>query len=160
MYPLGFLFGLSFDTATEVGLLAISATQASHHLGLWSIMVFPALFTAGMALVDTSDAVLMVGAYGWAFVKPKRKLIYNLIMTLISVAVAVIVAVLEALNLAADRFTLDGNFWRSITELNNHFGALGVSIIVVFVAIWVISAFCARTRRKPRSYASAALNNE
>ena len=74
MYPLGFLFGLGFDTATEIGLLGISAAQAAQGLSLWSILVFPALFTAGMALVDTTDSVLMVGAYGWAFVNPMRKL--------------------------------------------------------------------------------------
>ena len=74
MYPLGLLFGLGFDTATEVGLLIISATQASQGLPMWSLLVFPALFTAGMTLVDTVDGILMVGAYGWAFIKPIRKL--------------------------------------------------------------------------------------
>ena len=91
MYPLGFLFGLGFDTATEIGLLGISAAEASRGLPIWSIMVFPALFTAGMSLVDTADGALMVGAYGWAFAKPIRKLYYNLTITLISVLVAVIV---------------------------------------------------------------------
>jgi high-affinity nickel-transport protein len=74
MYPLGVLFGLGFDTATEVGLLGVSATQAAQGLSIWSILVFPALFTAGMSLMDTSDSILMLGAYGWAFVKPIRKL--------------------------------------------------------------------------------------
>ncbi len=116
-------------------------------------MVFPALFTAGMALVDTSDAVFMVGAYGLAFVRPKRKMVYNLIMTLISIAVAIIVGTLEALNLAADKLTLRGGFWRSVYDLNNHFGALGVSIIVIFFACWAGSALLARTRRKVPPYA-------
>ncbi len=74
MYPLGFLFGLGFDTATEVGLLGISAAGAAHGMSVWSILVFPALFTAGMSLIDTTDSVLMLGAYGWAFVKPIRDL--------------------------------------------------------------------------------------
>ena len=81
MYPLGFLFGFGFDTSTEVALLGISATQAAHGLPLWSILVFPALFTAGMSLIDTADGVLMLGAYGWAFMKPPRKLYYNLTIT-------------------------------------------------------------------------------
>ncbi len=93
MYPLGFLFGLGFDTATEIGLLGISAAQAANGLSFWSILVFPALFTAGMTLVDTTDSVLMTGAYGWAFVKPVRKLYYNLTITFVSVLVALIVGI-------------------------------------------------------------------
>ena len=88
MYPLGFLFGLGFDTATEVGLLGISAAEAAKGMSLWAILVFPALFTSGMALVDTLDSTLMTGAYGWAFVKPVRKIYYNLTLTIVSVAVA------------------------------------------------------------------------
>lgn len=91
MYPLGFLFGLGFDTATEIGLLGISAAQASPGLSIWSILVFPALFTAGMSLVDTTDSILMLGAYGWAFVKPIRELYYNMTVTFVSVVVALLV---------------------------------------------------------------------
>ena len=91
MYPIGVLFGLGFDTATEVGLLGISASQAAQGLSIWSILVFPALFTAGMTLLDTADSVLMLGAYGWAFVKPQRKLFYNLTITATSILVAVLV---------------------------------------------------------------------
>src|SRR5262249_1993338 len=89
MYPLGLLFGLGFDRATEVGVLGISATQAAQGLSIWSILVFPALFTAGMSLMDTGDSILMLGAYGWAFMKPIRKLYYNLTITAVSVLVAV-----------------------------------------------------------------------
>ena len=106
MYPLGVLFGLGFDTATEVGLLGISATQAAQGMSIWSILVFPALFTAGMSLMDTTDSVLMVGAYGWAFVKPIRKLYYNLTITAVSVIVAVVVGGLEVLNLIGDQLGL------------------------------------------------------
>ena len=88
MYPLGFLFGLGFDTATEVGLLGISAARRPSGMPLWSILVFPALFTAGMSLIDTTDSILMLGAYGWAFVKPIRKLYYNMTITFVSVVVA------------------------------------------------------------------------
>ncbi len=100
MYPLGFLFGLGFDTATEIGLLGIAAAEASQGLPIWSIMVFPALFTAGMSLIDTTDGMLMLGAYGWAFTKPIRKLYYNLTITFVSVLVAVLVGGIEALGLA------------------------------------------------------------
>src|SRR5207302_6396567 len=129
MYPLGFLFGLGFDTATEIGLLAIAATEASSGLPIWSILVFPALFTAGMTLIDTTNSVLMVGAYGWAFEKPVRKLYYNLTITLVSVVVAVLVGGVEALGLMIDRFGLRGGFWDAVTGLNDNFGALGYLII-------------------------------
>src|ERR1700722_7337346 len=141
MYPLGVLFGLGFDTATEVGLLGISATQASQGLSIWSIMVFPALFTAGMTLIDTTDSILMLGAYGWAFVKPIRKLYYNLTITAVSVVVAVVVGGLEALNLIGDQLGLSGGggFWGAIGSLNDNFGMLGYVIVGVFVAAWAIS---------------------
>ncbi len=141
MYPLGVLFGLGFDTATEVGLLGISATQASQGLSIWSILVFPALFTAGMTLIDTTDSILMLGAYGWAFVKPIRKLYYNLTITAASVVVAVVVGGLETLNLIGGRLGLSdgGGFWGVVGSLNDNFGALGYLIVGIFIAAWVIS---------------------
>src|SRR5882724_4010970 len=108
MYPLGFLFGLGFDTATEIGLLGIAAAQASNGLPIWSILVFPALFTAGMTLVDTADSILMTGAYGWALAKPVRKLYYNMTITFVSVIVAAIVGGAEALGLIVEKFGLTG----------------------------------------------------
>lgn len=92
MYPIGLLFGLGFDTATEVGLLGIAAIEAVKGLPIWTILVLPALFTAGMSLIDTTDGILMLGAYGWAFLSPARKLYYNLTITSASVFVAVLVA--------------------------------------------------------------------
>jgi len=141
MYPLGVLFGLGFDTATEVGLLGISATQAAQGLPIWSILVFPALFTAGMSLMDTTDGVLMLGAYGWAFVKPIRKLYYNLTITAVSVIVAVVVGGLEALNLIGDQLGLTdgGGFWGAIGAINENFGVLGYIIVGVFVLSWLVS---------------------
>jgi high-affinity nickel-transport protein len=141
MYPIGVLFGLGFDTATEVGLLGISATQAAQGLSIWSILVFPALFTAGMTLVDTTDSVLMLGAYGWAFVKPIRKLYYNLTITATSVVVAVVVGGLETLNLIGDQLGLTdgGGFWGAIGALNDNFGEIGYLIIGIFVVAWLIS---------------------
>ena len=139
MYPLGFLFGLGFDTATEIGLLGISATQAASGLSIWSILVFPALFTAGMSLIDTADGVLMLGAYGWATVKPIRKLYYNMTITAVSVLVALLVGGIEALGLVADRFALQGRFWQAIGSLGNNLGALGYGIVAVFLLGWLAS---------------------
>src|SRR5208337_2248426 len=141
MYPLGVLFGLGFDTATEVGLLGISATQAAQGMPIWSILVFPALFTAGMSLMDTSDSILMLGAYGWAFVKPIWKLYYNLTITAVSVIVAVVVGGLEVLNLIGDQLGLTdgGGFWGAIGAINDNFGTLGYIIVGIFIVSWLIS---------------------
>ncbi len=137
MFPLGFLFGLGFDTATEVALLGISATQAAQGISIWSIMVFPALFAAGMSLIDTTDGVLMLGAYDWAFVKPIRKLYYNLTITLVSVVVAFLIGGIEALGLVGDQFRLSGWFWDGVGALNDHFNSLGFIIVGVFIAAWI-----------------------
>jgi high-affinity nickel-transport protein len=147
MYPVGFLFGLGFDTATEVGLLGLSATEATQGLPIWSIMVFPALFTAGMALIDSTVSILMVSAYGWAFVKPMRKLYYNLIITLVSVVVALLVGGVEVLGLIGDRLRVHGAIWDWINYLNNHFGVIGFVVIGVFVAGWVGSIIFYRLNR-------------
>ena len=139
MLPLGFLFGLGFDTATEVGLLGISATQAGKGVPMWAIMVFPALFAAGMALIDTTDGILMLGAYNWAFVRPMRKLYYNLTITLVSVIIAVVVGGIEALGLIGDQLGLSGWFWDGIGALNDNFNGIGFVIIGIFIAAWIIS---------------------
>jgi high-affinity nickel-transport protein len=140
MYPLGLLFGLGFDTATEVGLLGISAAGATKGLTLWSILVFPALFTAGMALVDTADGILMLGAYGWAFIKPIRKLYYNITVTLLSVVAAVLVGGVELLGLIADALDLEGGVWGAIGDLADNLGLAGYGIVVLFVASWIVAA--------------------
>jgi nickel/cobalt transporter (NiCoT) family protein len=147
MYPLGILFGLGFDTATEIGLLGISATEASKGLPLWSVLVFPALFAAGMSLVDTTDNILMLGAYGWAFVKPIRKLYYNITITLVSVVVAFAVGGIEALGLLAGQFHLQGTFWSLIDKFNDNFGILGYCIIGLFVVAWILSIAIYKWRR-------------
>ena len=139
MYPIGLLFGLGFDTATEVGLLGISSAEASHGLPIWSIMLFPALFTAGMALIDTTDSILMLGAYGWAFAKPMRKLFYNITITTVSVLVALVIGGLEGLGLVQDQYNLAGWFWDGIAALNDHFGMLGYVIIGIFAGAWAVS---------------------
>ena len=118
MYPLGVLFGLGFDTATEIGLLGVSASEASKGLSFWSVLVFPVLFAAGMSLIDTTDNILMLGAYGWAFVKPIRKLYYNITITCISVLVALVVGGIEALRFAGRALSSDRNIlgWSGQTQ--------------------------------------------
>ncbi len=145
MYPLGVLFGLGFDTATEIGVLGLSAAE-SRHLPLLSVMIFPALFTAGMALVDTADGILMLGAYGWAFVQPVRKLYYNTAITLMSVVVALLVGSIEILGLLGDRFALRGNLFALTDLLNAHLGILGFGIIAVLAFAWLASTIISRRR--------------
>jgi nickel/cobalt transporter (NiCoT) family protein len=139
MYPLGLLFGLGFDTATEVALLGISAAAAAKGMSIWSIMLFPALFAAGMSLIDTTDGILMLGAYNWAFIKPIRKLYYNLTITVVSVVVAVLIGGIEALGLLGDQFALKGAFWDGVGTLNDNFTVLGIAVIGLFIAAWVAS---------------------
>jgi nickel/cobalt transporter (NiCoT) family protein len=140
MFPLGFLFGLGFDTATEVAVFGVSAAQAVKGIPISAIMVFPVLFAAGMSLVDTTDGVMMLGAYEWAFVKPMRKLYYNMTITAVSVIVAVLIGGIEALGLIGDQFGMgDAGFWGAVGSLNDNINSLGFVIIGVFVLAWVLS---------------------
>ena len=147
MYPLGFLFGLGFDTATEIGLLGIAAAEASKGLSLWSILVFPVLFAAGMSLIDSTDNVLMLGAYGWAFLKPVRKLYYNITITSVSVVIALAVGGIEALGLLAGKLHLTGGVWGLVVKLNNNFGVLGFCIVALFGLSWILSIAFYKWRR-------------
>jgi high-affinity nickel-transport protein len=147
MYPLGILFGLGFDTATEIGLLGISAAEASRGLSLSSILVFPVLFAAGMSLIDSTDNILMLGAYGWAYVKPIRKLYYNITITTVSVVVALAVGGIEALGLLVGQFHLTGGLWSFISRLNDNFGMLGYCIIALFALSWILSIAIYKWRR-------------
>lgn len=155
MLPLGFLFGLGFDTATEIGLLSISATEAARGASLADVLVFPALFAAGMALVDTADSTLMVSAYRWAFVDPFRKLWYNLTITGASVAVALFIGGIEALGLIADRVGLSGGMWTVVDGLNGSLANVGFAVIALFAIAWLVSAVLYR-----RMFASARLPDE
>jgi nickel/cobalt transporter (NiCoT) family protein len=147
MYPLGILFGLGFDTATEIAMLGISAAEASKGLSLWSILVFPALFAAGMSLVDTTDNILMLGAYGWAFVKPIRKIYYNMTITFVSVIVALVVGGIEALGLFAGQMHCQGPCWDFVGRLNENFGMLGYCIVGLFAVSWIVSIGIYKWRR-------------
>jgi len=146
LYPLGLLFALGFETASEISLFGLSA-QASDAVSSWSLLIFPALFAAGMTLVDTTDGVLMLGAYGWAYRNPLRKLFYNLTITSVSVLVALVVGGIETLGLIADQFHLRGVFWDAISDLGDNFGALGYGIVALFVVSWGISFLVYRFKR-------------
>ena len=147
MYPLGFLFGLSFDTATEVGLLGLAAAHSAEPVPALAIMVFPLLFAAGMSFVDSVDSVLMLNAYSWAFVSLERKLRYNFAVTLISVAAAMFIGSLEVASLVADHFELSGPGWRWAQTAAGHSGLAGLSIVAGCVAAWLVAVAAFRMRR-------------
>lgn len=148
LYPIGFLFGLGFDTATEIALLGIAATQAAQQAPLWSVMTFPLLFTAGMCLVDTTDGVVMLGAYGWAFIDPARKLLYNLTITFVSFLTALLVGGLEGLGLIAERLGLDTGVWAWVNAASASSGVLGYGIIGLFVVSWLAAIIVSRGGRQ------------
>lgn len=147
MYPLGVIFGLGFDTATEVGILGIAASQASKGMPIWSILVFPALFTVGMCLVDTTDGIMMIGAYGWAQLKPIRKLYYNITITTVSILVALVIGTIEVLSIVVDRYQLKGPFWDFVGNLSENFGIIGYLVIALFVLSWLISTVIYKVKR-------------
>lgn len=147
MAPLGFLFGLGFDTATEVAILGMSASQAADGLSLGTILVLPALFAVGMALVDTVDGVVMLGAYDWAFIKPIRKLYYNITITLISALVAIGIGGIETMALIGDKLQLTGAPWTIAADLGEHFNSLGFAIIGLFILCWIVSFAIYRWKR-------------
>src|SRR5664279_597470 len=144
MYPLGILFGLGFDTASEVALLGLAATSGANHVPIYFILILPALFAAGMSLVDATDGIMMLGAYGWAYVKPIRKLYYNLNITLVSVLIAFLIGGIEVLSIVGDRFGLNGGIWDFVGGLD--FGIIGFGIIAIFVLSWGISTVIYRRR--------------
>ena len=159
IYPVGVLFGLGFDTATEVTLIAITVTVGTAAVGfpLWMVLVLPFMFTCGMVLTDTSDGLSMRYAYGWAFAKPIRKVYYNLTMTLISVLVAFIIGTIEVLGVFASEFGLSGGpfgFWNTMNWLNNAagpygidvWGYVGIGIVLLFIGCWLIAMLVYRLK--------------
>jgi len=137
MYPLGLLFGLGFDTATEVALLVLAGSGAASGLPWYAILCLPVLFAAGMSLLDTIDGSFMNFAYGWAFSQPVRKVYYNLTVTGLSVAVALLIGTAELLGLAADKLSLHGPFWDWVSGLD--LNTLGFAVTGMFVAAWAIA---------------------
>ena len=144
IYPIGVLFGLGFDTASEIALIGISVVVA-FTVPIWAVLILPLLFTAGMVLVDTTDAITMRFAYGWAFLKPIRKIYYNLTVTIISVLVAFAIGSVELLQVLAGELGWSGAFWRAFEQLD--FESLGIAIVVLFVATWGIASLYYRYRR-------------
>ncbi|ARS27801.1 HoxN/HupN/NixA family nickel/cobalt transporter [Sphingomonas sp. KC8] len=144
MAPLGFLFGLGFDTATEVAILGLSGAHAADGISVGAVLVLPALFAAGMALIDSADGVIMLGAYEWAFVKPIRKLYYNMTITLISALVALVIGGIQTIALLSEKFGFTGEPWAGAVMLSEHFNTLGFLIIGLFIACWGLSTLIYR----------------
>ena len=137
MYPLGLLFGLGFDTASEVGLLAMTAGASAGNLPVPAVLCLPFLFAAGMTLMDTTDGVLMSKAYDWAFINPLRKIFYNITTTGLSVAVALLVGSIELLQVLIGMLGLHGRHVDAIAGLD--FGMLGYLIVGLFLLAWGVS---------------------
>jgi high-affinity nickel-transport protein len=137
IYPIGVLFGLGFDTATEVGLLVLAGGAAAFNLPFYSILVLPILFAAGMCLMDTVDGVFMNAAYGWAFARPVRKVFYNLTITTISVLVALVIGTIELVGVLADRLSIDHGVVGAIANINLDYA--GYAIVGLFVVCWVVA---------------------
>ena len=129
MYPIGLLFGLGFDTASEVALLGMAAMGPEVGVPPAAVLILPLLFTAGMSLLDTLDGILMMYAYGWATVHPTRKLFYNLFLTGTSAVIALAVGLIEVLSLIEDEFNVPGRFFAAIASINDHFELVGFGII-------------------------------
>ena len=145
MDPIGFLFGLGIDTASEVALLAISAGAAAKHMPVLAVLVLPLIFAAGMSLMDTADGAFMSKAYSWAFSNPVRKLFYNLTVTGLSVFVALFVGVVELAQIVIGRLQLHGPVFDEIANLD--FGLMGFIIVGAFVVTWVVAFAIYRWRR-------------
>jgi len=153
IFPIGVLFGLGFDTATEVALIAISVgIGVSSSVPIWMILVLPLMFTCGMVLIDTTDGVTMRMAYGWAFMNPIRKIYYNLTVTIISVLVALAIGSAELIQVVATELKLTGEFWGWLNNLD--FETIGYGIIVIFLATWLVSVAVWKIRRFDKLYTS------
>ena len=135
IYPIGVLFGLGFDTATEVGLLVLAGGAAAFNLPFYAILVLPILFAAGMCLMDTTDGVFMNAAYGWAFAKPVRKVFYNITITSISVAVALIIGTIELVGVLADQAKIDSGPLSAIASIPLDYA--GYAIVAFFFVAWI-----------------------
>src|SRR6266436_4969932 len=151
MYPIGFLFGLGFDTASEVALLAISAGAAAQGLPFTAIISLPILFAAGMSLMDTTDGAFMSKAYSWAFSNPIRKVFYNLTVTALSVFVALFVGLVELSQILIHVLGLQGGIFSFVTSLD--FGILGVVIVSAFVVTWAAAFTIFKVRRVEERWA-------
>ena len=155
MYPLGVLFGLGFDTATEVAFLVLAGTSVAAGLPLWAILSLPILFAAGMSLLDTIDGSFMNFAYGWAFSKPVRKVYYNIAITGLSVFVAFFIGTLELAQVLANQLRLTGGLWNYAAHFD--INRAGFIIVGIFVAVWVAALALWRFGRVESRWEQAAL---
>ncbi|MCF8565442.1 HoxN/HupN/NixA family nickel/cobalt transporter [Alicyclobacillus tolerans] len=137
VYPIGFLFGLGFDTASEVALLAISATASQRALPMTAIAALPIVFAAGMSLMDTADGMFMTTAYSWAFATPLRKIYYNLSVTGLGVLAASAIGFIELAQVVTQEVGLSSGFWARLQALN--FGLMGYVLVALFVLVWGVS---------------------
>ncbi|MDT5348828.1 MAG: nickel/cobalt transporter (NiCoT) family protein [Mycobacterium sp.] len=154
MYPVGLLFGLGFDTATEIALLVLAGTSAVAGLPWYAILCLPVLFTAGMCLLDTIDGSFMNFAYGWAFSSPVRKIYYNITITGLSVAVALLIGSVELLGLFAGQFGWRGGFWDWVSGLD--LNAVGFFVVGIFVLTWAVALLVWRYGRIEEKWTPAA----
>jgi len=154
-YPVGLLFGLGFDTATEIALLVLASTSAASGLPWYAILCLPVLFAAGMCLLDTVDGTFMNFAYGWAFSNPVRKVYYNITITSLSVAVALLIGSVELLGLFAGQFGWRGAFWDWVGGLN--LNMVGYFIVGMFVVTWAIALLVWRYGRIEERWATSSL---
>ena len=146
MYPVGFLFGLGFDTASEVAILAISAGAAANGLPFVAVIALPLIFAAGMSLMDTADGAFMAKAYSWAFTSPIRKVFYNLTMTSLSVLVALFIGTIEIMQVAIKAFDLKGGVFEAIAAFDL-VGRAGYFVVAAFVLAWVAALLVYKARR-------------
>ncbi|MET1250189.1 HoxN/HupN/NixA family nickel/cobalt transporter [Sporolactobacillus sp. STCC-11] len=135
--PLGFLFGLGFDTATEISLLALSAESVRAHMSFLAIMALPILFAAGMNVMDTTDSVMMTRAYRWALDTPVRKIYYNLTVTTVSVLAALLIGAIELGQVVGELFQLKGHFWNWVQQIDLNW--MGYGLIILFITVWVLA---------------------
>ena len=154
MYPVGVLFGLGFDTATEVALLVLSGTAVVSGLPFWAILSLPILFAAGMSLFDTMDGCFMNFAYGWAFSRPIRKVYYNIVITTLSVAIALFIGTIELFGLLGGELGLRGSVWSWMGRFN--INSAGFVIVGVFVVVWAVALLVWRFGRIESRWEAAA----
>src|SRR5580698_5558458 len=158
LYPVGVVFGMGFDTATEVALLATTALYAAQHLPWYSIMCLPILFTAGMVLMDTIDCLFMNVAYGWAFYNPVRKIFYNLAITGLSVAICFLIGLIEVLGLLPHELHWHGAFWRYMSGFD--INKAGMIIVGMFVVTWLGAVLIWRYGRIEERWGSSLRSTE
>jgi high-affinity nickel-transport protein len=158
MYPVGFLFGLGFDTATEIALLATAGAAAGAGLPIYAILCLPILFAAGMSLLDTIDGMFMNFAYGWAFSQPVRKIFYNITITSLSVLVALVIGTIELVSVLTDKLSLTGQPWDFVSGLDLNY--VGYAIVATFVATWVIALAIWRFGRIEEKWAAGLRSAE